>query len=35
MLIEQLTDLEKVRTESLKFGTDLRNRVKDGWSVTQ
>ena len=35
MLIEQLIDLEKVRTENLKFRTDLRDQVMDGWSVTQ
>ena len=35
MLIEQLIYLEKVRTDNLKFRTDLRDRVMDGWSVTQ
>ena len=35
MLIEQLVDLEKVRTDKLKFRTDLRDWVMDGWSVTQ
>ena len=35
MLIEQLINLEKVRTENLKFRTDLRDRVMDGWSVLQ
>ena len=35
MLIEQLIDFEKVRTDNLKFRTDLRDRVMDGWSVTQ
>ena len=30
MLIEQLIDLEKLRTENLKFRTDLRDRVMDG-----
>ena len=35
MLIEQLIDLEKVRTENLKFRTDLRDQVMDGWSVTK
>ena len=35
MLIEQLINLEKVRTENLKFRTDLQDLVKDGWSVTQ
>ena len=32
---EQLIDLEKVKTDNLKFRTDLRDRVMDGWSVTQ
>ena len=35
MLIEQLINLEKVRTENLKLRTDLGDRVMDGWSVTQ
>ena len=35
MLIKQLIDLEKVRTDNLKFRTDLRDWVMDGWSVTQ
>ena len=37
MLIKQLINLEKVRTASdnLKFRTHLRDRVMDGWSVTQ
>ena len=35
MLIEQLIDLEKVRTDNLKFRTDLGDQVMDGWSVTQ
>ena len=35
ILIKQLTDLWKVRTENLKFRTDLEDWVKDGWSVTQ
>ena len=30
MLIEQLIDLRKVRSENLKFRTDLRDRVMDG-----
>ena len=36
MLIEQL-NLEKVtvRTDSLKFRTDLQDQIMDGWSVTQ
>ena len=33
MLIEQLTDLRKVRTENLKFRTGLQDRVMDSWSV--
>ena len=33
MLIEQLINLEKVRTDNLKFGTDLQDRAMDGWSV--
>ena len=32
MLIEQLIDLEKVRTDNLKFRTDLGDQVMDGWS---
>ena len=35
MLIEQLINLKKVKTDNLKFGTDLWDRVMDGWSVTQ
>ena len=35
MLIEQLINLEQVRTDNLKFRTDLRDPVMDGWSVTQ
>ena len=35
MLIEQLINLEKVRTDNLKFRTDLRLQVMDGWSVRQ
>ena len=35
MLIEQLIDFESVRTDSLKFRTDLGDQVMDGWSVTQ
>ena len=30
-----LIDLEKVRTDYLKFRTDLQDRVMGGWSVTQ
>ena len=33
--VEQLIDLGKVRTENLKFRTDLRDQVMDGWSVIQ
>ena len=35
LLIEQLIDLEKVKTENLKIRTDLWDLVMDGWSVTQ
>ena len=35
MLIEQLIDLRKVKTENLKFRTDLEDRVMNSWSVTQ
>ena len=35
MLIEQLINLERVRTDNLKCRTDLRDRNMDGWSVTQ
>ena len=38
MLIKQLINLEKVRTDNLKFmkfRTKLRYQVMDGWSVTQ
>ena len=35
LLIEQLIDFNKVRTDNLKFRTGLRVRVMDGWSVTQ
>ena len=35
MFIEQLIDLEKVRTDNLKFRADRRDRVMDGWSATQ
>ena len=34
-LIEQLIDLRKVRSENLKFRTDLRDLVMEGWPVTQ
>ena len=30
-----LIDLEEVKTDNLKFRTDLQDRVMDGWSVTQ
>ena len=32
--IEQLIKLEKVRTENLKFRTDLWDRLMESWSVT-
>ena len=35
MLTEQLINLRKVRSENLKFMTDLPDRVMDCWSVTQ
>ena len=35
MLIEQLIDLRKVRTENLKFWTDLWDQAMAGWSVAQ
>ena len=35
MLIEQLIDFRKVRTENLNLRTDLRDQVMGGWSVTQ
>ena len=35
MLIEQLIDIAKVRTDNLKIMTDLLDQVRDGWSVTQ
>ena len=35
MVIEQLIDLEKVSIDNLKFRTNLRDSVMDGWSVTQ
>ena len=35
MLIEQLIDLGKIRTENLKIWAHLRDPVMDGWSVTQ
>ena len=35
MFIKQLIDLEKVRTDILKFRTDFRDLLMDGWLVTQ
>ena len=35
MLIKQLINLKKVRTDNLKFRTDIQNQVTDGLSVTQ
>ena len=35
LLIEQLIDLEKVRTDNLKFRTNLLDQVMVGWSATQ
>ena len=35
MLIKQLKDLRKVRSENLKFRTDLRDLVMEDWPVTQ
>ena len=35
MLIEQLIDLRKLRTENLKIRTDMQDWRLDGWSVTQ
>ena len=35
MLIEHLVDLEKVRTENLKFRIDFQDQVMDGWSIAQ
>ena len=35
MLIMQVLNYRKVRTEDLKVGTDLLDLVIDGWSVTQ
>ena len=32
---EKFIHLRKVRTEGLKFRTDLQDKVTDGWSVTQ
>ena len=34
MLVEQLID-QKLKTENLKFRTDLSDLVMDDWSVTQ
>ena len=35
MLVEQLTYLRKVKSENLKFRTDLLDLVVNDWSVTQ
>ena len=35
MLTEQLINIRKVKTDYLKFRIGLRDRVSDGWSVTQ
>ena len=35
MLIEQLIDLRKVKTENLKYSTDLQDQVLDDRSATQ
>ena len=35
MLIKQLTELRKVWSDNLKFRTDLRDLLYDGWLVTQ
>ena len=35
MLIKQRIDLKKVRTENLKFRTDLQDWVANGWSMEQ
>ena len=35
MLIEHLVDLEKVRTENLKFRIYFQDQVMDGWSIAQ
>ena len=35
MLIEQLIDLERLKSDNLKIRTDIWDRVMDCWSVTQ
>ena len=35
MLIKQLINVETVRTDNLKFRTDLWDQFTDGWSVSQ
>ena len=35
LIAHWVIDLEKVRTDNLKFTTDFRDLVMDGWSVTQ
>ena len=35
MLIKQLINVEKLRTDNLKFRTDLRDLVVNCWSATQ
>ena len=35
MLTEQLIDLEKVKTDNLKFRTGIQDLVMGDWSVTQ
>ena len=35
VIVKQFINLRKVRTENLKFRTDLRDWAMDGWSVTQ
>ena len=35
MLIKQIINLRKVKTDNLKFRTDLLDQVVDGWSVAQ
>ena len=34
MLMKQVIDYRKVRSENLKFSTDLQDQIMDGWSVT-
>ena len=35
MLIKQVCDLRKVRSENLIFTTDLQERDVTGWSISQ